>query len=117
LGSGQSVEVTQGRPQQLVERRKGELTFRLHSARREDVHVGSTLASIEEEGRLSHTRLAPYSEGTASRSPRGLEQRSDQRPLAVPPIEHRCSDGAHARPGVIAVGPVGAVHSLPRLHG
>src|SRR5262249_13493140 len=88
LRAGKPVDVSEGGPQQLVERGEGELGLRLDAARGQDVHVGGAVASVLQQRRLAHAGLAAQDEAAATRSTSGAEQLADHGALGIPPVEH-----------------------------
>jgi hypothetical protein len=88
LRRGKRVQITESRPDELVQRGERELGLGFHSTCTEHVHVCRTLARVIEQGRLPDAGLAAENEDAASGRTRPVEQRSDQSPLIIPPVEH-----------------------------
>ena len=77
LRAGQPVQMTQRRPDQLVECRERKLRLGLDSSRGEDVHIAGSIAGIPEQRGLADARIAVHDEHAARRVAGRLEQPPD----------------------------------------
>jgi hypothetical protein len=100
------LDVPQGRVDELMERREGQLGLGLHAARRQHVHVVRALPRVLEQGGLPDARLSAHDQGTALRPASRSDQLPDSGALGVAPTEHasivrraapRVQDGARGR--------------------
>jgi hypothetical protein len=66
LRRGKRVQITERRPDELVQRGEGELRLGFHSARSEHLHVRRPLARVLEQGRLADPGIAAEHEDAAS---------------------------------------------------
>jgi hypothetical protein len=88
LGPGQAPDLTEDRPQQLVQAGEGQLGLGLDAARLQDLHVGSMLDGILEQRRLPRTSLPAQDEDAAPETPGGVQERRQRRALGVPAVQH-----------------------------